>query len=155
MGLGIQTLKQISPEVLASSEALDVAPRPPPPTLFPNYCDGRVMFASCFLVCLQWLNLKTSSVSLAVCLLFLHSSLLVSSLCSLLFSGGLDYKSQADSSYLSRCSRDAHLSPLSSKATHRLFLDLDLGVQEASKISMPKTESINPAPSHLSWSEYG
>lgn len=132
-------------------------PCPPPstPTLFPNYYSGKVMIASCFLICLQWLNSETSSVSLAVCLLFLHPSLLVPSLCSLLFSGGLDHKSQVDSSYLSHCSQDAHPAPLSSKATHQLFLDLNLGVREASQISTPTTESINPAPSHLSWSEYG
>lgn len=106
------------------------SPDPPAPTLFPNFCDGGVMVASCFLICLPWLNLETSSVSSAVCLPFLHPSLLVSSLYSLLFAGGLDHKSQVDHSHLSHCGRDARPSPLSPKAARRLFLDLDRGVQK-------------------------
>lgn len=134
MGPGIQTLKQISPEVLASSEASDVAttPLPGPPSSYPVSQFLRRWSHGCFL----FPHLSTvAELGDLFRLLGRLSSLpppvpVVSSLYSLLFAGGLDHKSQVDRSQLSHCGRDARPSPLSPKAARRLFLDLDRGVQK-------------------------
>lgn len=122
------------------------SPDPPAPTLFPNFCDGGVMVASCFLICLPWLNLETSSVSSAVCLPFLHPSL----------SSPLSTHCSSPGVLTTSHRWIIHTSPTAAETPAPLPLAPKPHAGSSwTSTGVSKNESVNPAPSHLSWSECG